>query len=71
MPILNPVPEYTPALYNEVPIHIKGIPLLSVVRPVARQNGVFVDYPKGFKQPACFVECCVPEEPDEPPFEIG
>ena len=66
MPILNPVSEYTPAIYNEAPVPIKGIPLLAVVRPVARQNGVFVDYPKGFKQPACFVKCCVPEEDPAP-----
>ena len=67
MPILNPVPEYTPALYDEKPRGLKGIPLQYVVKPVVRHNGVFTDYPKGFKQPACIVECCEPEDSGEPP----
>ena len=66
MPILNPVPNYLPAMYNEAPRGIKGIPLSFVVKPVVRNNGVFTDYPKGFKQPDCFVECCVEEDIDQP-----
>lgn len=66
MPILNTPPTYTPAIYDETPRGVRGIPLEFVVKPVARMNGVFVDYPKGFKQPDCFVECCTPEEPEVP-----
>jgi hypothetical protein len=70
MPILNTPPVFTPAIYNEKPVHLRGIPLEFVVKPVARQNGVFVDYPKGFKQPACFVECCEPEVPVDPELPL-
>lgn len=56
-------------IYDYKPHHVRGIPLKFFVRPIARQNGVFVDMPKGFELPTCMVDpCCAQEPPPEEPI---
>lgn len=65
MPILNPLTKALGPIYNDRSKGVSGIPDPQHVSVLVRRNGAYIDNPKGFQQPDCFVECCVPPSAGE------
>ena len=64
--LFRPATSGCSQVYDPKPQHIRGIPLMFYVRPIARQSGVFVDMPKGYELPTCMVDPCCSDVPDVP-----
>lgn len=68
MPILAPTTcRPCVSVYDPTPHPVRGIPLQWHVRSLARQNGVFVDFPKGYREGDCHVDCCETPAPAPAP----
>jgi hypothetical protein len=59
MPILQPPTQAPFHTYDASASGVFGIPKPDHVSVLVRRDGAYIDNPKGFQQPECFVECCV------------